>query len=176
MQVKVTLEFDSAAAAIVALSKIDTTVAKVVERGETGEAASKPRKPRNDAGKKRGSYKAEAAQPSSPQAPAGDAATATGTAPAGLTTDTAPSVQPESAEAAASPAPAENTADSTAELKALLAEPITLDEVKEQLTKLVEAKGVTAGMEVLKSLGVARVSELSADKYAVAIAKMQEAM
>ena len=54
---------------------------------------------------------------------------------------------------------------------AIEAKPATLDDVRSALQALTAEKGIPAGIELLKSFGAGRISELFADQYGEFIAK-----
>lgn len=69
------------------------------------------------------------------------------------TEDSAPKVESSSTSTDAETAPTKS-------------EPLTLDDVRAALQEFTGAKGVPAGIELLREFGAARVSELPADRYA----------
>lgn len=162
--IKITLEFKGVDEAIVALGKL--VGAPVATAASSPVGAEKPvapttRKPRADAGKKRGSYKnAEA-----PAAPAeGDKPQPSGvTPPAASTPETA---APEKAEATTPPSPG--------------AEPVAAAPKEEDAQAALEAvftsKGLPAAQKLLAGAGVSRLRDLPAEKRATFIEAAKEAI
>jgi len=162
--IRVTFEFTTVDAAIVALGKFTSAapakpVADSVSKtpAATPPVAAEPkrkRKPRADAGKKRGSYKQAAASATpSPESgeDTGDSQTAvTGSSKAGgqpTNSTPTPADAPEAAKAADTNTAAPSLEDAQSALKALF-----------------EAKGLPAAQAVLAKFGVARLGELPEGK------------
>jgi hypothetical protein len=78
-------------------------------------------------------------------------------------------------EAAATPPTATATAAAQPE-KAENSGPVTLKDLKPLLSKLWETKGDAAAEELVKSLGVAKLSQLPAEKLAEAKAALEKAL
>lgn len=90
-----------------------------------------------------------------PRAKKGDAAE-----PVEKPVDTLPAEEPAQEEAA----PAEAAAESPSE-------PLTIDSVRAALQQFTAAKGVPAGIELLKKFGAGRISELEEGDYAAFVAE-----
>lgn len=145
--VKITFEFPTIDAAIVAMGKLVAPAKSAARQDTTGDRATeqtnptaapvaaaqpkKARKPRADAGKTRGPH---GAQPTAPQAPAVTPAAAPAPAPD-------PQVQQEQKPAAAAPIPKPEDAQAA-------------------LEGLFNAKGIAVAQEVMGRFGIKRLKEL----------------
>jgi len=171
--IDITLHFNTAEEAIIALAKIKggaaakAAVAPVAPAAPAEQpAATKPRKPRADAGKPRGPYKTGDAPPPEPAAPAPSPEVPRG---AGASADAA-------APEPAAPAPAEADNAQPSGPAPVTAGPATLEEAQAALTKLFETKGLFTAQEVLGAFGVKRLKELEPEKRAEFIANATAAL
>ena len=165
--IKVTLEFKGVDEAIVALGKLvgapvaQKAAAEGIDKAPpTVTAAPTTRRPRADAGKKRGSYK-------NVEAPA-DAD------PKGH--DITPTPAASTPETAAPPAPAEGDKPQPSGVTpAVAAAPTTEADAQKALEALFAKKGLAEAQRVLGLFGVAALRFLPADKRGEFITKAQEA-
>lgn len=185
--IKVTLEFDSVDATIVALSKLVGVVpskavnpATIKQHAETAPAIQdtpNKRRGRSDKGQPRGSYKVGAATTS-----AAPVANGSAQADASLTAGPKPSTQ-DSAPAVAEPKPAAPVSSpgvaheipSTTGVAPAAAAPKTAD-AQAAVAKLFEAKGLAAAMDVLSRYGAKAVRELKPEQYAPFIADVDRVL
>lgn len=181
--IDITLHFNTAEEAIIALAKIKggaaaKAAAAPVESppvNATVAATAKVRKPRADAGKPRGPYKnADAAgniesenRSTLESASNGSAAIAPSV---GSVNPSAPATQP------AAPAPAEADKAQPSGSAPVTAGPATLEDAQAALTKLFETKGLATAQEVLGTFGVKRLKELAPEKRAAFIANATAAL
>lgn len=173
--VKVTFEFPTIDHAIVAMSKLVGAPAPSVKAAEPAQApAAAPatqRKPRDDAGKPRGKYKARGQT-----AEAGEAGTQAGKAKSDATdatvgsAPTPPAVSPAEAPIAEAPAAAPPPAPSPAGNAPVASAPVTKGQAQAALERVFSEKGLAAAKAVLDKFGVNRLGELPADKYAEFVA------
>lgn len=180
--IDITLHFNTAEEAIIALAKIKggaaakAAVAPVAPAAPAEQpAATKPRKPRADAGKPRGPYKnADAAGNIESENRSTLESASNGSAAIAPSVD---SVSPSaSAPEPAAPAPAEADNAQPSGSAPVTAGPATLEDAQAALTKLFETKGLATAQEVLGAFGVKRLKELEPEKRAAFIANAQAAL
>lgn len=178
--IKVTLEFPSVEAAIASLGKLmvgapvaqkaaasgpATAGAPVAEQAPVAAPASpttpKSRKPRADAGKKRGPHNADSAGTSTGEAPKGDAAPAS---PSGSAPETAAPVAPAEGD---KPQPSGVTPPAAAA-------PSEAD-AQAALEKVFAGKGLQAAQATLAQFGVTRLRDIKPEDRAQFIAAAEKA-
>lgn len=177
--IQVTFQFKTIEEAVATLGTLLQRGAPVpnVDKPATEAAGSaSTRKPRADAGKKRGSYKnveapVEQVTPAGAVKPAGDGRTVEGQQtppPAASTPETA---APQSSTAALTPAPSQEDAGQGG-----VADAAVPDEkaVQATLDKVFEAKGLKPTMALLAEFGVAKGRDLKPEQRADFIKKAEE--
>lgn len=178
--IKVTLEFPSVEAAIATLGKIMVgTPAAAAHKAPAlaGESVTlpavptTPRKPRADAGKKRGPHNAAPAIPPTGDAPKGDAESASppGAAPQTAAPETAPAEGDKPQPSGAVPGPA---AVAPTDRNRAASVPSEAD-AQAALEKVFAGKGLQAAQSVLAAFGVSRLRDVKPEDRAEFIKKAE---
>jgi len=174
MTVRVTLEFEKIDEAIVALGKlVGGQPSKAADSAApikpvAGPSATKPRKPRNDAGKPRGPYTVNAEAVVQP--PTGEATAQAGIASSAPASGAGVTDAGKTADKAVTP-----MSTVPVEVPAAASAPKTAD-AQAAIAKLFDAQGLQGAMFVLSRYGVKAVRELKPEQYAPFIADVEKAL